>query len=304
MSYFSTSDHVQIYYEERGKGKPIIFIHGWASDHSSFHDSMELLKKHYRCITFDLRGCGASSRPRTGLSMAKCAQDLKELIEELQLDKVMLFGISLGTSVIYAYVKEYGCKYLDRVVLGDMPPRLLDDDSKEHPWKWGLYRGNNSKDDLLANTARMFEDFDAYVLWHAEKTMPAAYGIPGLPEGFRQALGTEMMPPEARALFAKGATAELDPLTTIAFAYSTIYEDYRDILPMIEVPAAVFYPNPGSIYVPEAMEYVADHVSGPVRRVEFKPATHMFLLEHKERGIAELVDFAEAEFKEKKEART
>jgi pimeloyl-ACP methyl ester carboxylesterase len=106
-----------------------------------------------------------------------------------------------------------------------------------------------------------------------------------------------MLPPQGRALFAKGIAADLDPLTTIAFAYSTIYEDYRDILPRIDVPTAVFYPNPGSIYVPEAMEYVADHVSGPVRKVEFKPATHLFLVEHKERGIAELVDFAEAEFK-------
>jgi pimeloyl-ACP methyl ester carboxylesterase len=198
--------------------------------------------------------------------------------------------------VIYAYVREYGSTYLDRVMLGDMPPRLIADDSPEHPWKWGLYRGDNTGEDLLRNMGRMFENFDEYVLWHIEMCMPAAYGIEGLPSGFRQAIGTEMLPPEARDFFSKGLCRDMDPLAITAFAYSTIYEDYRDTLPLITVPAAVLYPNPGSIYVPEAMEYVADHLGGPVRRVEFKPATHMFLLEHKERGISETIDFMETEF--------
>ncbi|MDR1068600.1 MAG: alpha/beta hydrolase [Clostridiales Family XIII bacterium] len=298
MPYFTTSDNVQIYYEERGKDKEktIIFIHGWASDHSAYHESAEFLKKWYHCVSFDLRGCGASSRPRTGYSMAKCARDMKELIEELELENVALFGASLGTSVIYAYVRDYGCRYLDRVILADMPPRLIADDSPEHPWKWGLYRGDNTGENLLANMGRMFEDFDEYVLWHVEMCMPAAYKIAGLPDDFRQAIGTEALPPEARDLVSKGLCRDLDPLAITAFAYFTIYEDYRDVLPSITVPAAVFYPNPGSIYVPEAMEYVADHVGGPVRKVEFKPATHMFLLEHKERSMAELIDFMEAEF--------
>jgi len=296
MPFFTTTDNTHIYYEERGTGKPVIFIHGWAGDHSSYHEILAQLGRFRRCIAFDLRGCGSSSRPRTGLSMAGCARDLKELIEELQLGEVTLFGVSLGTSVIYAYARAYGCLHLDRVILGDMPPRLITDDSPEHPWKWGLYRGENTALDLLRNMGRMFEDFDGYVLWHLEQCMPAAYGITGLPEGFRQAIGTEALPAEARGLVAKGLCKDLDPLTTIAFAYSTIYEDYRFDLPKITVPAAVFYPNPGSIYRPEAMEYVAAHLGGPVRTVEFKPATHMFLMEHRERAAAELADFLETAF--------
>jgi pimeloyl-ACP methyl ester carboxylesterase len=182
--------------------------------------------------------------------MAKCVHDLKELMEYLTNEKAALFGMSMGASIIYAYVKEFGCAGLDRVILGDMPPRLLDDDSPEHPWKWGLYRGKNSQSDLFANMARMFEDFEGYVLWHLEKCMPGAYGIEGLPAHFRQFVGTEQLPEEARAIFARGVVKGLDPLTTIAYAFSSIYEDYRDTLPAITVPAAVFYPNPGSIYQP------------------------------------------------------
>jgi hypothetical protein len=44
------------------------------------------------------------------------------------------------------------------------------------------------------------------------------------------------------------------------------------------------------------MEYVAQHLGGPVRKVEFKPGTQMFMLEHKERAIAELVDFLQEKF--------
>ncbi|MDR0852095.1 MAG: alpha/beta hydrolase [Clostridiales Family XIII bacterium] len=296
MPYFTTTDNVRIYYEERGQGKPIILIHGWAGDHSAFHETLNIMKKWYRCITFDLRGCGASSRPRTGLNMAHCAKDLRELIEELELDDVALFGASLGASVIYAYARDYGCLYLDRIILGDMPPRLIEDDSAEHPWKWGLYRGQNTGENLLENMGRMFDNFDEYVLWHIEMCMPAAYDIQGLPENFRRSIGSEMLPPEAREIFAKGLCRDMDPLTVIAYAYSTIYEDFRDALPLITVPTAVFYPNPGSIYVPEAMEYVADHLGGPVRKVEFKPGTHMFLSEHQERALSEIVDFMEAQF--------
>jgi pimeloyl-ACP methyl ester carboxylesterase len=296
MPCFVTSDNEKIYYEERRKEKPIIFIHGWGNDHAAFRPVVNYMSKWFRCITYDLRGCGASSRPRTHLSMRYCAMDLKELIEELQLTEVMLVGVSLGATVIYSYVREYGCKYLDRVVLGDMPPRLIEDASEETPWKWGIYRGKCAAEDLLRNMGWMFEDFYGYTLWHVEQCMPAAYGIKGLPPEFRQALGTEAMPAEARQVFAQGACANFDPLTMIAYAYSSIYEDYRDTLPLITVPAAVFYPRPGSIYLPEAMDYVADHITGHVRKVEFSPGTHMFLLEHMEKALAELVDFAVASF--------
>jgi pimeloyl-ACP methyl ester carboxylesterase len=296
MPYILTSDKTQIYYEEKGMGEPIIFIHGWATDHTFYKQHIAALSRKYHCISYDLRGCGASSAPYTGLTLASCAHDLRELIEALALKKVALFGLSLGASVIYAYVREFGCEYIDRIILADMPPRLLDDDSNERPWKWGLYRGNNSKDNLLKNLARMFDNFDEYVLWHTEQCMPSAYGIQGLPDFIRPAIGTEHMPEEARRYFANGFCRELNPLPTIALAFSSIYEDYRDVLPQITVPAAVFYPEPGSIYLPEAMEYVASNLSGYVETVKFSPGTHMFMMEHAEKALHAIDMFMQKQF--------
>jgi pimeloyl-ACP methyl ester carboxylesterase len=298
MPYILTSDKTQIYYEENGEGKTIIFIHCWATDHTFYDKAIDALSKKYHCIAYDLRGCGASSTPYTGLTLARCARDLKQLIETLALNKVTLFGLSLGASVIYSYVREFGCEHLDRVILADMPPRLLDDDSDEHPWKWGLYRGNNSKDNLLKNLARMFDNFDEYVLWHMEQCMPAAYDIRDLPDFIRPAIGTELMPEEARNYFAKGYCRELNALSTIALAFSSIYEDYRDVLPKIIVPAAVFYPVPGSIYLPEAMEYVASNLGGYTETVKFSPGTHMFMIEHPEKALHAIDTFMEKQFDE------
>ena len=45
MAYFRTSDGVNLYYEVKGEGKPIVLIHGWSADHTSFNQQLEDLVK-------------------------------------------------------------------------------------------------------------------------------------------------------------------------------------------------------------------------------------------------------------------
>jgi pimeloyl-ACP methyl ester carboxylesterase len=292
MPHFVTSDNVQIYYEEKGEGLPIIFIHGWTQTHTMYSKPIGVLSSKYRCISFDLRGCGASTTPRTGLSMAKCARDVKELIEYLDLDRVSLFGMSLGASIIYAYARDYGCLYLDRVVIAEMPPKLISDSQ----WIYGMYRGKFTAEDALKNLAWMFDDFDGYTFWHTKQCLPEAYDIPNFPPELRSPYKLDLLPGPMVPTFAKGYCRDFRPYPDIALAYSTLYEDYHEDLAKITVPAAVMWGNPGSIYLPEAMQYVADHVSGPVVRLEYKPATHMIIGEHFQKVIRDVLAFMDAEY--------
>ena len=95
MESFITSDGVNIYYELKGEGVAIVFIHGFTEDHNSFRIQQRVLSKKYKVITYDLRGHGMSDRIDHGLDMERFAIDLRELIDYLKLGKVMLVGWSM-----------------------------------------------------------------------------------------------------------------------------------------------------------------------------------------------------------------
>jgi non-heme chloroperoxidase len=123
MPYFQTSKSslaapVNIHYQDSGKGKPVIFIHGWPLDSQMWEYQVnELSNQGIRCITYDRRGFGKSGRPLYGYDYDTLASDLKALIEELNLDKVSLVGFSMGGGEVVRYIARYGSEKIERIVL-------------------------------------------------------------------------------------------------------------------------------------------------------------------------------------------
>ncbi len=123
MPYFQTSKSslaapVNIHYQDSGKGKPVIFIHGWPLDSQMWEYQInELSNQGIRCITYDRRGFGKSDRPQHGYDYDSLAADLKALIEELDLDKVSLVGFSMGGGEVVRYISRYGSDKIERIVL-------------------------------------------------------------------------------------------------------------------------------------------------------------------------------------------
>ncbi len=97
MPYFK-SDGNKIFYEIKGEGAPLLFIHGWATTSRVWEGQIDYFSKNYKVICFDLAGFGksVSSKPITLDSLAK---DLSRLINYLSLKKVILVGWSLGSLV-------------------------------------------------------------------------------------------------------------------------------------------------------------------------------------------------------------
>ena len=78
----NNSEEVKIYYEDLGKGKTIVFIHGWPLNGAMWeYQITQLPQQGYRCITYDRRGFGNSDKPATGYDYNSLAGDLKSLIE-------------------------------------------------------------------------------------------------------------------------------------------------------------------------------------------------------------------------------
>ena len=99
--WITTSDGVRIAYHELGAGDPaIILIHGGFGDRGGFGLQEEHFSPNHRCIAVDLRGHGESDKPDELYTMEQHGDDVAELIRQLDLDRPVLVGQSMGGQVI------------------------------------------------------------------------------------------------------------------------------------------------------------------------------------------------------------
>jgi pimeloyl-ACP methyl ester carboxylesterase len=108
MSYLQTSDGTKLFYQDLGKGAPIVFVHGWCISSDSWEYVInDLPQQGVRVIVYDQRGCDRSDKPAHGYDYTTLAQDLRELIEHLDLQDVTLVGHSLGCGVVARYLSRF-----------------------------------------------------------------------------------------------------------------------------------------------------------------------------------------------------
>jgi 3-oxoadipate enol-lactonase len=98
---------VEIYYEEHGKGEPILLAPAswWPSDAWNV-TVVPFLSQRFRTIIFDCRGTGRSSKPRHGYTVAQFAQDCIGLLEHLDVTRCHAVGFALGGQIVQAMAIE------------------------------------------------------------------------------------------------------------------------------------------------------------------------------------------------------
>ncbi|MEC5170335.1 alpha/beta fold hydrolase [Glaciihabitans sp. GrIS 2.15] len=124
------STAIELYYEDHGSGQPVVLIHGYPLDGSSFEKQTRvLLEAGYRVITYDRRGSGKSSQPTVGYDYDTFAADLKVVLDTLDLTDAVLVGFSMGTGEVARYIGNYGSARVAKAVfLGSLQPFLLQTD--------------------------------------------------------------------------------------------------------------------------------------------------------------------------------
>jgi pimeloyl-ACP methyl ester carboxylesterase len=75
---------------------PIVFIHGFPFDHYMWDAQVERFSDSYYCITYDVRGLGSSAAGSGQFTMESFVDDLENIIDNLNLDKPILCGLSMG----------------------------------------------------------------------------------------------------------------------------------------------------------------------------------------------------------------
>jgi pimeloyl-ACP methyl ester carboxylesterase len=95
---YVNSDGVSLYYEEAGKGTPIVFVHEFADDLYSWEPQMRFFSRRYRCIAYDARGYPPSDVPKRAsqYSQAIATDDIANVMRELGVRKAHVIGCSMG----------------------------------------------------------------------------------------------------------------------------------------------------------------------------------------------------------------
>ncbi|MEE9379704.1 MAG: alpha/beta hydrolase [Candidatus Lokiarchaeia archaeon] len=104
---FANSNGINISYELKGNGFPVLFFHGFGSKKEIWKPQIKDFSKEYTTITFDLRGTGKTERPDYPYTMEMFADDIKGLMDYLQIKSTHLIGRSLGGMIAQNFVLKY-----------------------------------------------------------------------------------------------------------------------------------------------------------------------------------------------------
>ena len=121
-------NNIELAYARRGKGTPLVLLHGFPLDHHLWDDIAPLLEDRFDLILPDLRGFGESTTVDAPYSMADYASDIAGLLDQLGIQKAVIAGHSMGGYVALAFARLYpervsGLALISSQVLADPPDR-------------------------------------------------------------------------------------------------------------------------------------------------------------------------------------
>lgn len=116
--YIEVEQGINIYVNDLNPNgsKTIVFLHGWPGSHELFEYQFDKLPENgYRCIGIDQRGFGKSDKPWNGYNYDRLSDDVRAVVEALNLKNFILAGHSTGGAIAIKYMarhKGYGVSKL------------------------------------------------------------------------------------------------------------------------------------------------------------------------------------------------
>ena len=98
---------IRLAYDRRGKGTPLVLLHGYPLDHRLWDEVVPLLEDRFEIILPDLRGFGESSTVDLFYTMEDYASDIAGLLDHLGIQKAAIVGHSMGGYVALAFARLY-----------------------------------------------------------------------------------------------------------------------------------------------------------------------------------------------------
>jgi non-heme chloroperoxidase len=265
MPLIEVEPGIRVSYQDRGSGRPIVFVHGWGGSGDVWDYQVLDLADRFRCITIDLRGHGDSDKPWGDYTYDLFCRDLQALMIGLSLSDVTLVGWSMGAGIALKYVQTIGAPVTRLVTTGSAGPRFVQ--TPETPYGTapeevdgliaavrdartetiaGLYGNNFHRTDLEAT-----RDWFIQLGWR----VPAFVGVTSF-----QAI---------------------------------VDEDLRSGCAQVDIPLAAFHGRHDQICDPRWSEWLVDNVEDG-RLVMFEGSGHVAFVEERAAWNRSLVEFIDA----------
>src|ERR1700759_3451583 len=131
MPYVTTKDGVEIFYKDWGSGQPIVFSHGWPlSADAGANQMLFFLDQGYRVIAHDRRGHGRSTQVGENHDMDHYADDLRAVVEHLDLSDAIHVGHSTGGGEGVHYLARHGEDRVSKAaIISAVPPLMVQTDA-------------------------------------------------------------------------------------------------------------------------------------------------------------------------------
>lgn len=98
---------IELAYDRRGKGTPLVLLHGFPLDHHLWDEVAALLEDTFDLIIPDLRGFGQSETVDSPYTMDDYASDIAGLLDQLNIQKAAIAGHSMGGYVALAFARRF-----------------------------------------------------------------------------------------------------------------------------------------------------------------------------------------------------
>ena len=261
---------VNLYYEDLGKGKNVLFIHGWPLSGAMWEYQITQLPQHgLRCITYDRRGFGFSDRPVGPYDYNTLAADLKAVIDELNLEDITLVGFSMGGGEIAKYFSLYGGAKVSKVVLiSAVVPYMLKTEDNPDGVEQEVFDGM---------AKQMIDDRPGFL----ENFNNDFYGVSMLSHPVSDAFLQQCI----------NAAMIASPIATLECAKSFSSTDFRADVEKINVPTLIIHGDADKIVPIEPTGNRSANLIRGAKYIIYEGAPHGLWFTEKERLNKDLVDF-------------
>jgi 3-oxoadipate enol-lactonase len=109
-----------VHYEALGRGRPIVFLHGWVGSWRYWISAMQVASTSFRAYGLDLFGFGDTARNPQCYSLDQQAALVNHFLEEMGIGKVAIVGHGLGALVGFAFISQWP-RSVDRMMAVNCP---------------------------------------------------------------------------------------------------------------------------------------------------------------------------------------
>jgi non-heme chloroperoxidase len=267
--FIEVEKNVKLHVTDLGEGKPVVLIHGWPLSDAMFeYQYAALIQKGYRVIGITLRGFGLSDKPAGKYNYDIFADDIKVVLDKLNVQNATIGGFSMGGATVIRYVSKYNGAHISKLALFGAASPVW---TRREDFKFGFW----TKDDvngLIAlnnsNRPQLLENFGK--IFAANETSVSA--------GMANWLGT--------------INAQASPFAMAECLATLRDSDLRNDLKNIKVPTLILHGKQDKICAYELAEQTHALIANSVL-VPFDNSGHALFIEELQKFNSELIAFVE-----------